>query len=170
MRFTIPMLAVFALLLGAAPSADAASCSSLAVIKAYDAEGSRVKIDFEKGSMNKFFPRPEGAPNDTQKVPKKCGRKVTKSSTFHVKASGGRLSMTQIRTNFDGKMLNDTKDDAWLGNKLNELITNETEVVVVIRPGMGKDAPLGITTVYMPITDEEKAEIARLESQAEDVD
>ena len=36
--------------------------------------------------------------------------------------------------------------------------------------GLGKDAPLGITTIYLPITEEEKAEIVRLESQVEDVD
>ena len=59
--------------------------------------------------------------------------------------------------------------DAWLGKKLDELIANKTEVVLVIRPGMGKDAPLGVTTLYLPITDEEKAEIERLENQAEEI-
>ena len=49
-----------------------------------------------------------------------------------------------------------------------QLIADNTQVVVVIRPGMGKDAPLGITTIYLPITDEERAEIKRLEDQAED--
>jgi hypothetical protein len=39
----------------------------------------------------------------------------------------------------------------------------------VIRPGVGKDAPLGITTLYLPITEEELAEIKRIEDEAEDV-
>jgi len=39
----------------------------------------------------------------------------------------------------------------------------------VIRPGIGKDAPLGVTTIYLPITEEEKAEIKRIDDQAEDV-
>ena len=47
---------------------------------------------------------------------------------------------------------------------------DKTKVVVVLRPGKGKkDAP-EMTTIYMPITDEEKAEIARIDNQAKDVD
>ena len=41
---------------------------------------------------------------------------------------------------------------------------------IEVRQGIGKDAPLGITTIYLPITEEEKAEIARLEAQGEDMD
>jgi hypothetical protein len=76
--------------------------------------------------------------------------------------------MTQIRTNFQGKMLNDADDPSWLPAKLKELIDGKTQVVSVIRAGIGKDAPLGVTTIYVPITEEEKAEITRLENQAED--
>ena len=53
--------------------------------------------------------------------------------------------------------------------KLQELIEAETLVVIVIRPGVGKDAPLGVTTIYLPITEEELAEIKRLDDQAEDI-
>ena len=35
-------------------------------------------------------------------------------------------------------------------------------------PPVGKKKPLGVTTVYLPITDEEQAEIKRLDNQAED--
>ena len=42
--------------------------------------------------------------------------------------------------------------------------------MIVVRPGLGKDAPLGITTIYMPITEPELAEIKRLEDSAEDVE
>ncbi len=77
--------------------------------------------------------------------------------------------MTQVRSNFQGKMLNDLDDPAWLPAKLKELIEGKTEVVVVIRPGVGKDAPLGITTIYLPITEEELAEIKRIDEDAEDI-
>ena len=169
MRSMIPILAFLALLL-AATHAQAASCSSFAVIRKYDPDGSRVKVSYKKGKVNKYFPRPEGTPTDSLKVPGACKRKVTKQSTLKVKSSGGRLSMTQVRSNFEGKMLNDASDDGWLGNKLRELIQNKTEVVIVVRPGVGKDAPLGITTIYMPITADEEAEIARLEAQAEELE
>ena len=66
-------------------------------------------------------------------------------------------------------MLNDTDDPAWLPAQLGKLIADETKVVIVIRPGPGKDSPLGLTTVYLPITDEERAEIKRLEDQAKDI-
>ena len=79
------------------------------------------------------------------------------------------MTATQVRSNFQGKMRNDLDDSAWLPATLKDLIDNETKVVIVVRPGMAKDAPLGITTVYLPITDEELAEIKRLEDQAEDL-
>jgi hypothetical protein len=152
-----------------ASEAEAKSCSSFATIKSYDADASTVEVKYKKGRVQKFFPRPEGTPADSSKVPGSCKSKVTKVPELVVKSSGGRLSMTQVRSNFEGKMLNDTSDSAWLGKKLEELAANETEVVIVVRPGVGKDAPLGITTIYLPITDEEKAEIKRLEDQAEEL-
>ncbi len=167
MRFAIPTLVFVALCLGSA-QADAASCSSFAIIKSFDAEKSAVEVSYEKGKMKKYFPKPEGAPTDTSKIPKKCKRKVTKTTNLVVKAKGGRMTITQIRSNFDGKMLNDKEDAEWLPKFLQKLVTDQTPVVIVVRPGIGKDAPLGITTVYMPITDEEKAEIKRLDEQAED--
>lgn len=173
MRFGIPALAALAfgfVAMGIASQAQAKSCSSLAVIKKYDAAASTVEVKYERGRIQKFFPRPEGTPNDTTKVPGSCPRKVTKQNELQVKPTGGRMTVTQVRTNFEGKMLNDTADDTWLGKELEKLIAAKTEVVIVVRPGLGKDAPLGITTLYLPITDEEKAEIKRLEDQAEELD
>ncbi len=167
MRFGVPILVFLALCLGSS-RAGAASCSSFAVLKSYDADARRLEVTYERGSRSKYFPKPEGTPRDSTKIPATCKKKVTKETSLAVKASGGRFSMTQVRSNFQGKMLNDTDDPNWLPAKLEQLIADNTQVVVVIRPGMGKDAPLGITTIYLPITDEERAEIKRLEDQAED--
>ena len=168
MRFAVPVLVFVALCLGSA-QADAASCSSFALIKSFDAATSTVEVSHEKGKMRKFFPKPEGSPTDTSKLPRSCKRKVKKTTKLVVKSTGGRKMMTQIRSNFEGKMQNDLEDSAWLPTHIQKLIADQTMVVLVIRPGMGKDAPLGITTVYLPISDEELKEIKRLEDQAEDV-
>ena len=53
--------------------------------------------------------------------------------------------------------------------RLEKLIAEQTTAVVVIRPGMGKDAPLGVTTIYLPATEEELAEIKRQEEEGEDL-
>ena len=168
MRFVIPVVVFVALCLGSA-QADAASCSTFAVIKAYDADAKKVEVSFEKGDQRKFFPKPEGTPKDSSKIPEECRRKVRREKSFVVKPTGGRMSVTQVRSNFHGKMLNDTEDPAWLPTQLKKLIADKTLVVVVIRPGIGKNAPLGITTIYLPITDEELAEIKRIEKDAEDI-
>lgn len=168
MRLAIPILAFAALCL-ASVQARAASCASFAVIKSYDAASSTVEVDYERGSLNKYFPRPEGSPSDTTKIPKGCRGKVTKTTQLAVKPTGGRMTVTQVRSNFEGRMLNDTNDPNWLPAELKKLIDAKTEVVIVVRPGMGKDAPLGVTTIYLPITDEERAEIERIENEAEDV-
>ena len=168
MRFVIPIVVFVALCLGSA-QADAASCSSFAVIKAYDADAKTVEVSFEKGNKRKFFPKPEGTPKNADKIPDKCKRKVTKTPSYVVKPTGGKMSVTQVRSNFEAKMLNDTEDPAWLPAKMKELIEAKTLVVVLIRPGVGKDAPLGLTTIYLPITEEEKAEIKRIDEKAEDV-
>jgi hypothetical protein len=167
MRFVIPIVVFVALCLGSA-QADAASCSAFAVIKAYDADAKTVEVSFEKGNERKFFPKPEGTPK-TSKIPDPCRRKVTRNTSFLVKPTGGKMSVTQVRSNFQAKMLNDLEDPAWLPAKFKELIEGKTEVVVVIRPGIGKDAPLGVTTVYLPITEEELAEIKRIDDDAEDI-
>jgi hypothetical protein len=168
-RSGIPLLALLALCLGA-ERAEAQSCSSFVVIKSYDAAKDTIQVVHEKGNMVKFFPKPEGAPRDASKIPSPCKGNVTKSSELVVKSTGGRMTMTQVRTNFEGKMLNDLEDPTWLSTRLSKLAADGTQVVVVIRPGgLGKDAPLGITTLYLPITDEELAEIQRLENQAEDI-
>ena len=169
MRIVLPALMILAYFAAAAP-AEAASCSSFATIKAYSAERSAVKIAWKKGKVNKFFPKPEGTPADSSKVPAPCKGKVVRNTTLGVKASGGRLSMTQVRSNFEGKMLNDADDEAWLGKKLKQLAADKTEVVIVVRPGMGKDDPVSLTTIYLPVTDPELAEIKRLEDQAEDIE
>ena len=160
---------VFSALFLAASNAQAASCSSFVVIKSYDADASTVELEHTKGKSTKFFPKPEGTPRGPSKIPSKCKRKVTKNTTFPVKASGGRLSMTQIRSNFEGTMLNDADDESWLGKKLQELIDGKEMVVAVFREGIGKDAPVGITTIYLPANEEDMKEIKRLEEQAEDV-
>ncbi len=167
MRFGVPILVFLALCLGSS-RAGAASCSSFAVLNSYDADARQLEVTYERGSRTKYFPKPEGTPRDRTKIPATCKKKVTKETSLAVKATGGRFSLTQVRSNFQGKMLNDTDDANWLPAKLAQLIADKTQVVVVVRPGMGKDAPLGITTIYLPITDEERAEIKRLEDQAED--
>lgn len=171
-KLVVPGIAALAFLaVAAAPGeAGARSCSTFAKIQAYDADGKRIKVNYEKGNVRRFFPRPEGAPRDTQKVPNACRRSVIRNDVLHVKETGGRLSITQVRSNFEGRMLNDTDDPAWFSNQMKKLIENETEVVLVIRPGMKDDDPLEASTIYLPITDEEKAEIKRLEDQAEDVE
>ena len=168
MRLAFLVFAVLALCLGST-QANARSCSSFAVIKAYDAAAKTVEISHEKGKLGKYFPRPEGETQEASKIPKGCRGKVKKTTSLVVKPTGGRLTVTQVRSNFEGKMLNDTDDPAWLPAQLEKLIAEETPVVVVIRPGMGKDAPLGITTIYLPITDEELAEIKRQEDAEEDI-
>ena len=169
MRFKLSLLSFAVAALGVA-EADAASCSAFATIKSYDAAKSAVEVDYGSGSMSKFFPKPEGAPTDTSKQPAICKGNVTKTTSLQVKGTGGKMSVTQVRTNFEGKMLNDVEDPAWLPAKLDELIKAKTQVVLVIRPGMMKDSPLGITTLYLPANDADLAEIKRLEAQAEDVE
>jgi hypothetical protein len=168
MRLAILVFAVLALCLGST-QANARSCSSFALIKSYDAAAKTVEISYEKGKLGKFFPRPEGDSQSGSRIAKGCRGKVKKTTALVVKPTGGRMTVTQVRSNFEGKMLNDTEDPAWLPAQLEKLIAEETQVVVVIRPGIGKDAPLGITTIYLPITDEELAEIQRLEDLEEDI-
>jgi len=156
----------------AASTADAKSCSIFASIESYDAETSKVELDKESGDSRRFFPKPEGSPN-TSKIPGKCNRRVLRQEGFEVKTTGGRLSITQIRENFTGNMLNDPDDPKWLPAKLKELIEERTKVVVVLREELGvkgRDVPHWVSTIYMPITDKELKEIERLNAQAEDVD
>jgi hypothetical protein len=169
MRSLIIVLVTALGLFAAAGAQAGSSCSTFAKITGYDEASKSITIDKENGSESKFFPKTEGAPN-TSKIPKKCRSRVLSQDSFPVKATGGRLSITQVRANFSGKMLNDIKDDAWLPTKLKELVASGEMVVVVLRqpPGSDKKAPYGVTTVYMPITDEELAEIDRLNAQASD--
>jgi hypothetical protein len=171
MRFRISVLSftVAALGLGAS-QADAASCSAFVTLKAFDEKASTVEVAYGTGSVPKFFPKPEGTPRDSTKIPGSCKGNVTKTKDLVVKGAGGRMSVTQVRTNYAGKMLNNLDDPKWLPAKLAELITAKTQVVIVVRPGMGPKAPLGITTLYLPANDEDLAEIKRLEDQAEDVE
>ena len=167
MILRISIAALLALGLGAA-QANAASCHVFASIKSYDADAMTVELEYEKGTERRYFPKPEGSPG-TSKLPTKCRRKVTRASSFPIKTTGGRMSVTQVRANFSGKMLNDTEDPEWLPAYLGGLIEGETMVVVILKPGPGKKDPVKLTTLYLPITEEEKAEIQRLEDQAEDV-
>ena len=127
------------------------------------------EVEFEKGKERSFFPLPEGAPRGNSKLPKKCSRKLTKETRFLITPTGGRMSVTQVRMNYSGKMLNDTEDPSWIAPKLQELIESKTKVVIVLRQGPAKDSPTKLTTIYMPITAEEEAEIERIDAQAEDL-
>jgi hypothetical protein len=172
MTSRILSLAVLAAAVAFAPSqADAAgSCSGFATIESYDAEKGIAKIRYTKGNEGQFFPKPEGSPG-TSKLQKPCRGKVKKQTELVVTPTGGRMTVTQVRANFSSKMLNDTNDPTWVPKQLEKLVADKTKVVVIVRQGMGgKDAPYGITTIYLPITEEETAEIARLDAQAEDVD
>jgi len=169
MTSRILSLAVLAAAFAFAPSqAQAAgSCSGFAVIQSYDEETATAKIKYGKGSENQYFPKTEGAPNNS-KLPKSCRGKVKKQTELVVTPTGGRMTVTQIRANYTGKMLNDTNDKSWVPTQIKQLVADKTKVVILVRPGLGKDAPLGITTIYLPVTEEELAEIARLEAQAVD--
>ena len=168
MRFGIPLFFIAAALFLGASQAQAQSCSTFAVIESYDADAGTATVAFEKGKMKKYFPKPEGTPADSMKVAKKCRKSALKEKTLKITPKGGRMTVTQFRSNFEGKMLNDTEDETWVGKHLEELVAAKTPVVIVLRRGLGKDAPMGITTIYMPITDEELAEIKRIEDQAAD--
>jgi hypothetical protein len=169
MRFILPVLALLVLGLGAV-RAEAQSCSTFVIVEKYDAAAKTAEVSYEKGKHSKFFPQPEGASTDTTKIPKKCSKKVTRNTSVAVKPSGGRMTVTQFRENFSGKMLNDTDDSNWVKTNLDKLIADKTTVVAILRPGKGKKDPAEMTTIYLPITDAEKAEIARIEKQAEDVE
>lgn len=170
MRFWIPAFAILALCLPAAQADAARSCSGFAVIKAFDPDASTIEVSWDKGNERKFFPKPEGTPRGPSKIPESCKRRITKNTTLPVMSTGGKLSITQVRTNLDGSMMNDADDEAWLGGKLKELVAGETQVVIVVRPGPGKDSEPKVMSIYLPITDEELAEIKRREDEAEDVD
>lgn len=170
MRLLTFILATLSIILLAASSAQAgASCSTFAKITGYDEGAQSITIEKTKGNEGKFFPKTEGAPKNS-KLPKKCKSKVLSQDSFPVKVSGGRMSITQVRSNFSGKMLNDVDDKTWVPKKLQELVASGEKVVVVLRqpPGSDKKAPHDVTTVYMPITEEETAEIARLDAQVSD--
>jgi hypothetical protein len=169
MRFQVYVLSGVAAAFFAG-QAQAASCSAFVVLKSFDAAKSTVEVDYGSGNVSKYFPKPEGSPRDSSKIPATCKGNVTKQKDLVVKGTGGRMSITQIRTNFEGKMLNNPDDPAWLPAKLDELIKAKTQVVIVVRPGIAKNSPLGITTMYLPAGPEDLAEIKRLEAQAEDVE
>lgn len=167
MRLVISLFALVGFVF-ASVQAEAKSCSSFAVLKSYDAEAKMVEVEYKKGRTSKFFPKPEGTPADSSKIPRVCKGRVLKTTTLAVKPTGGRMTVTQVRSNFEGKMQNDLDDPAWLPAKFKELIDAETQVVIVVRPGLGKDDPLGLTTLYLPITEEEEAEIQRIDEDAKD--
>lgn len=151
--------------------AASGSCSAFAKITGYDAEKKAITIDVDKrGSERQFFPRPEGSPN-TSKLPKQCRGSALRQDSFEITPTGGRMSVTQIRENYSGKMLNDTSDESWVPTEVEKLVEAEETVVIVLRQPVGADRkdPYGVTTIYLPITEAEKKEIARLEAQAEDM-
>ncbi|MCH2171769.1 hypothetical protein MK489_13380 [Myxococcota bacterium] len=167
MSFRIAILAFIALGLAAGQASAASSCSSFGIIKSYDPESKSVKIKFKSTSERKFFPKPEG--QTKSKIPNKCKRKVTKAKQFDVKLTGGRMSVTQVRQNFSGKMMNETDNPEWLPGQLEALIESKGTVCVILRGGKKKGDPVALTTIYLPITDEEKDEIQRINDNASDV-
>lgn len=167
MIIRILMLAT-AVLFFAPTTAFAKSCSEFATITAYDADAHTVKLKFKKTSRRKFFPRPDTGGSTPSKLPGKCKGKVKKQGKYPVKETGGRMSVTQIRMNFAGKMLNDTEDPTWLPAQLDKLVADKTLVAVIIRPGMNKERTLELTTIYLPVNEEELKEIARIESEVVD--
>ena len=169
MRLLTFTIAIFSLVLAASSAQAGASCSTFAKITGYDEASSSITIEKSKGNEGKYFPKTEGAPK-TSKLPKRCKSKALSADSFPVKPTGGRMSITQVRENFSGKMLNDVDDKTWVGTKLQEIVASGEVVVVVLRqpPGADKKAPHDVTTVYMPITEAEIAEIARLDAQVSD--
>lgn len=170
MRSLIIVLAAAGVLFAAGSAHAGKSCSTFAKITGYDDASKSITLEKTKGSQSKFFPKTDGAPS-TSKIPAKCKSKILAQGDYPVNVSGGRMSITQVRANFSGKMLNDIEDKTWVPNKLQELIASGDTVVVLLRqpPGSDKKAPHKVTTIYMPITDEELAEIERLNNQGEDV-
>ena len=170
MRLIVPVMVVF--LLGiAAPRAEAASCSVFIKVKSYDLEAKTVDVEYTRGSQSRYFPKPEGSTTTTTKIPKKCSKRITKKNpTLPFKPTGGRMSVTQFRTNFSGKMLNSIEDPKWVSGEFDKLIADETTVCAILRPSKRKGEPPQLTTIYLPITDEERAEIKRIEADAVDVD
>ena len=84
-----------------------------------------MQVKWEKGSESRFFPKTEGTPANNSKLPAKCKTRLTKNTNeFEVKPVGGRMSVTQVRMNFSGKMLNDLEDPAWLGARIEKLIAD----------------------------------------------
>lgn len=170
---TLLLMTPIALLL-VATTADARSCSTFAKIEAFDTETSMMTIKVTKGNSQKFFPKPEGSGTGNSKIPKKCKTRILKKGSFEVRTTGGRLKLTQIRSNFNDNMLNNPDDSKWVGAELDKLIADKTKVVVVLRPIMGakdkKKAPHWVSTIYMPITQPELDEIARLDAQGQDID
>ncbi len=154
----------------AAAHAQAASCSAFGKILSYDAAGKTVEVEFTKGKPTKFFPRPEGATGDITKIPKKCKRSALKNPTLPVKPTGGRMSVTQVRNNLTGKMLNDTESADWFKAEIDRLVASGDELALVLRPGKKRGDPAPLTTIYLPATAEDMAEIARMEAQVSDVD
>ncbi|HJO24608.1 MAG: hypothetical protein GY772_30035 [bacterium] len=170
MRSIVLVTVVFLIGL-AAPRAEAASCSVFLEIKSYDVEAKTVEVKYTKGSQSRYFPKPEGSTTTTTKLPKKCSKRITKKNpTLPFKPTGGRMSVTQFRTNFSGKMLNNTDDPKWVTGEFDKLIASETTISAILRPSKRKNDPPQLTTIYLPITDEERAEIKRIEATAVDVD
>ncbi len=170
MRSLIMVLAAAGVLFAAGSAHAGKSCSAFAKITGYDDANKSVTLEKMKGSQSKFFPKTDGAPS-ASKIPAKCKSRVLAQGDFPVNVSGGRMSITQVRANFSGKMLNDIDDKTWVPQELQKLIDSGETVVVLLRqpPGSDKKAPHKVTTIYLPITEEELAEIERLNNQGEDL-
>jgi len=72
-------------------------------------------------------------------------------------------------TSEDGHYVESPARGAWLWARPEELIAGKTIVLVVARPQLkDKKGAYGLTTIYLPASQEDLDEIARLDAQAED--
>lgn len=164
------LILLFIAVLFIAGEASAASCHSFAKILSYDEAASTVEVKWEKGSTRKYFPQPEGSTGDVTKIPARCRGAALKETTVPVKATGGRLSVTQVRSNQEGRMLNDTESAEWFKGQIDSIIAGGVPVVAVLRPGKKRGDPAPMTTIYLPVTEEELADIERRENEVVDED
>ncbi len=169
MRVLTTFVSAILVLLAASTAHAGSSCSVFAKVTGFDDASTSITLKRDKGSEAKYFPKTDGAPA-TSKIPKGCKGNIWRQKSFEVKPTGGRMTITQIRSNFSGKMLNDVDDETWLPAKMKELVKSGDTLVVILRqpPGSDRRDPYAVTTIYMPITDEELKEIERLNAQAED--
>ena len=110
MRFKLSLLSFAVAVLGVASQADAASCSAFVTIKSFDARSQHRRGGLRQRQHEQVLPEAGGrADRHDASSPPTCKANVTKTKSLQVKGTGGKMSVTQVRTNFEGKMLNDVE-------------------------------------------------------------